>query len=162
MLNRSIRPKSSEPQGHSHTANKKPCIKFGSPGHPGSSKKIEHWEAIFSDRNGKRSCFFDGSRRKSGQLTGTLILPATFLCMLLPRFSPVSSCYPGMCPRQRPLLSCLLLFHKVWEKNCARLIVKCRNTGNGEEVYHSSTINQLDIKYAREYHLEIGTTMSIR
>ena len=62
-------------------------------------------EATFSDRNGKSSCFFDGSRRKSGQLPVTLVLPATFLCTLLPRFSPISNCYPGICPGQRSFLS---------------------------------------------------------
>ena len=36
--------------------------------------------------------------RKSSQLPVTLVLLATFLCMLIPRFSPVSSCYPGICP----------------------------------------------------------------
>ena len=35
MLNRSIGPKSCEPQGHSRTANREPCSKFGSLGHPG-------------------------------------------------------------------------------------------------------------------------------
>ena len=96
-----------------------------------------------------------GSRRKSGQLPVTLVLPATFLCMLLSRFIPVSSCCPGMWPRQRPLLSCLLLFHDVLEKNCAWLIVNCRNTCNWETVCHSNTINQLDMACARELHLDI-------
>ena len=62
-------------------------------------------EAILSDRNGKSFCFFDGSQRKSGQLLVTLVLSASFLCMPLARFSPVLSCYPGMRPRQHPLLS---------------------------------------------------------
>ena len=58
---------------------------------------------------------------------------------------------------------CLLLFHNVWGKNCARLTVKCSDTDNWEEVYHSSIINKLDIKCARELHLDIlEATMYIR
>ena len=91
-----------------------------------SGRKVE---AIFSDRNGRSSCFFDGSRRKLGHLPVTLVLPATFLCMFLPRFSTVSSCYPGMCPRQRPLLSCLLLLHNVWEEKLCLINVEILITG---------------------------------
>ena len=111
-------------------------------------------EAIFSDRNGKSFCFFDGSRMKSGQLPVTLVLSATLLCKLFPRFSRFQAVIHVFVPDNVHVCRCLLLFQNVWAENCARLIVKCRITGNWEEVYHSSTIIQLDIKCARELHLD--------
>ena len=41
MLNRRIRPKSSEPQGHSHAANKSPAVNLGDSGTQ-ALLKIEH------------------------------------------------------------------------------------------------------------------------
>ena len=99
-------------------------------------------EAILSDRNGKSSCFFDWSRRKSGQLPVTLVcLPPFSVCSYLfsPRFQAVIQVFV---PGNVYFCRCLLLFHNVSDKNCARLIIKCRNTGNWEvyqKQHHQST-----------------------
>ena len=108
--------------------------------------------------------FLTGTGRVPASLTGHggsqanclwpwFYLPPFSVCSYLftPRFQAVIQV---LVPDNVYFCQCLLLFHNVSEKNCARLIIKCRNTGNWEEVYQSSTINQLDIKCAIELHLD--------
>ena len=76
VLNRSIRPKSSESQGHSHVANKEHCSKFGSPG-------------LFSKSSTGKQYFLTGRGRGPASLTSHEVSQANWLgpWYCLPPFS---------------------------------------------------------------------------